>query len=802
MFSTNLSIRIPAITLLVTTLLLPLLVFAQDKKATKPTKGYGEASYSISESQKYMTRWLVAGPIEMPDNESTDESKQLSFFKQEISGPTVSPGKPLSPVNVNGKDYQWEILSSNSEIIDLDAKYAGKDFAAAFAMAEIKSDKTEKRYLGVGSDDGIRIWHNGKLIHDNWIPRGLNKDEDLVPITFQAGSNQILVKVQDLRGGWGFVIRVLDQKATSDQLVAAAGTGDLDQLTALLNAGAPVDATNSAGLTALNNAKLHGFDDVAKFLVEKGAKESAIPSLEKLIDAIYNKLEGKKASGVAILVSKEGRVLYKKGFGYADIEGKQLVQPGTKFRIGSITKQFTAAAILKLQEEGKISVADKLSKFLPDFPRGGEVTIHHLLTHTSGIHSYTGKPDFIAKVTSPITEEELVASFKNDPYDFNPGERWEYNNSAYFLLGHIISKVSGKSYENFLRDNFFVPLGMNNTGIHKSSLKLTNEAKGYTKEKDNYALATNWDMSWAGGAGALYSTVEDLNTWNEALFNGKVLSEKSLQAALTPVLLNSGAKSTPSYGYGLGINNYRGQDVVEHGGGLHGFVSQLARYPEEKVNVVILTNITPSEVSLSSNPIAEFLLWEKMDGQKSKTVDLSVKENLAAYVGRYDFQGAVMTITAEGGNLFAQLSQQPRFPIFPSAEGEYFWKVVDAKIKFIKNGSGEVEYADFEQNGNKLKVAKMKEEKIVSIDKSFYKLYSGRYDMGNSFIITISTESDKIYAQATNQPKFEILPLSESEFTLKEVSAKIIFVTEQDGKVAKLILDQGGQRRDLVRLVD
>jgi CubicO group peptidase (beta-lactamase class C family) len=563
-----------------------------------------------------------------------------------------------------------------------------------------------------------------------------------------------------------------------------------------------IDGINSGGLTALNNAKIHGYQDVAQFLKEKGAKETPMPSLENVINGIYNKLDGKKASGVAILVSKDGKVVYKKGFGYADIDGKQLIQPQTKFRIGSVTKQFTAAAILKLQEQGKISVNDKLSQFIPDFPRGEEVTIHHLLTHTSGIHSYTNRDDFMSKVTSPVSEEELIATIKSDTYDFNPGERWEYNNSAYFLLGHIIGKVSGTSYEKFLQDNFFIPLGMSNTGLYKSSLKLTDEAKGYTKENDKYTLATNWDMSWAGGAGALYSTVEDLNKWNEALFNGKVLSEGSLKAAMTPVLLKNGEKAVPSYGYGVVISNYRGQNIIEHNGGLHGFVSQLARYQDGKVNLVILTNITPPEVSLSTNLIAEFLLWEKMEVQKSKSIDNSVAEDVTAYVGRYDFQGAVMTISAEENNLFAQLTGQQRFPIFPSAAGEYFWKVVDAKIKFMKNANGEVEYAEFEQSGNKRKVNKMKEEKVVTIDKSFYKLYSGKYDMGNNFIITITTESDKIYAQATNQPKLEILPLSEKEFTLKEVNAKIIFVTEPDGKVSKLILDQGGQRRDVVRLVD
>jgi hypothetical protein len=410
----------------------------------------------------------------------------------------------------------------------------------------------------------------------------------------------------------------------------------------------------------------------------------------------------------------------------------------------------------------------------------------------------------MSKVTSPITEEELIAFFKNDPYDFNPGEKWLYNNSAFFLLGHIIGKVSGKPYGEYLKETFFDPLQMTNTGVHTSKLNLQNEAKGYTKENGEYKPATNWDMSWAGGAGALYSTVEDLYKWDEALFNGKVLQEKSLKAALTPVLLSNGKKpDNASYGYGLAIGDYRGQDVVEHSGGLHGFLSQLARYPEENVTVVILTNIAPPEVSLSSNTIAEFLLWEKMEKQKSREVNTAVAEDVKQYAGRYDFQnGMVMIITAENNNLSAQVTGQANFPIFPSGEGEYFWKVVDAKIKFIKNASGEVEYGDFEQSGNKLKVPKLKDEPIVPVDRALYKLYSGKYDYGDDVIVTIYTENDKLFAQATNQPRYEIVPLSDKEFTVRELNAKLLFVKEQDGKVSKFILDMDGQKKDVVRMVE
>jgi CubicO group peptidase (beta-lactamase class C family) len=270
------------------------------------------------------------------------------------------------------------------------------------------------------------------------------------------------------------------------------------------------------------------------------------------------------------------------------------VTPQTKFRIGSITKQFTAAAILRLQKQGKLNVADKLVKFIPDYLRGGEVTLHHLLTHTSGIHSYTSKPDFMNTVTVPVKPEDHIKSFKNDPYDFAPGEKYLYNNSGFFLLGYIVEKVSGQSYADFLRHEFFTPLGMTNTGVHEATAVLKHEATGYAYLNGQFRKAINWDMSRAGGAGALYSTVQDLFRWNEAVFGGKVLSAAILKPAFAPVLTKQDAElqgqKEIGYGYGWAIGKTRGLRVIDHGGGLHGFLSFLLRVPAKSMTVIVLAN--------------------------------------------------------------------------------------------------------------------------------------------------------------------------------------------------------------------
>src|SRR5690606_12859765 len=209
----------------------------------------------------------------------------------------------------------------------------------------------------------------------------------------------------------------------------------------LLGAGADPTYKDESGLTVLHHARLGGQTDVARLLIEKGAVETPLPPLESMVSGLYKSRRGKEAPGVTVLVASGAQVLYKDGFGYADIANKRPATPDTKFRIGSITKQFAAASILKLQEDGRISVNDKLSKFIPDFPRGDEVTIHHLLTHTSGIRSYTDKPDFLEAVTVGAKPEAMIDSFRSDPYDFDPGERFHYNNSGYFLLGYLIAQV-------------------------------------------------------------------------------------------------------------------------------------------------------------------------------------------------------------------------------------------------------------------------------------------------------------------------------------------------------------------------
>ncbi|MFZ4522116.1 MAG: serine hydrolase domain-containing protein, partial [Bacteroidales bacterium] len=288
-------------------------------------------------------------------------------------------------------------------------------------------------------------------------------------------------------------------------------------------------------------------------------EKSRIPSLDYYISNIFRSLQVDTMPGASVLVSLNGDIIYQKGFGYADIEKKIPVTPETKFKIGSVSKQFTAVAILKLQEEGKIKTGDKLSKYIPDFPHGNEVTIYHLLTHTSGIHDYNSTPDL--DVTKPVTPRALLDIIKILPYDFNPGERYLYNNSGYFILGYIVAQLSGKTLSEYLNDTFFKPIGMKNSGIYETNIVLNHEAQGYSMKGEKVKKADFQEMSWALGVGSIYSTTEDLYKWNEAVFNGKVLSNATLKTACTQTVLNSGGKV--DYGFGWFLITNRGFKFIQ-----------------------------------------------------------------------------------------------------------------------------------------------------------------------------------------------------------------------------------------------
>lgn len=758
-------------------------------------------AYKGTQAGKALRDWYVAGPVKVSaDSSKPDIAKQEDFFNrkddQHISASfKVSPGS--SPDLKN-----WKKVNEKSDIIDFDSLFSHQDFASAYAYAVIESADARPAVLAIGSDDALKVWHNGKLVHKNWIPRGIIPDNDVIPLSLVKGRNELLIEVQDMEGGWGFTARFLDEKGLTGKLVKSAAAGNVDEAKRMIEYGARLNVKGENGQTPLDAALINGREEMVQLLLSKGAEKKEVPAADKLVEGLYTELNNKSNPGMAILIAKDGKIIFDKAYGYADVEHKVKITTQTKFRIGSITKQFIASAIMKLQEEGKLSVQDKVSKYLPDFPRGSEVTIHHLLTHTSGIHSFTNKDNFLADVVKPVDTEKALDYFKNDAYDFNPGTRYQYNNSGYFLLGYIIEKITGDTYGNYLKRTFFDPIGMTNTGVHSPRLQLSNEALGYEKAGSEYKRALNWNMDWVGGAGSLYSTTEDLFKWNEALFNNMVLKPASMKAAFTPVVLNTGSLPPGiQYGYGWGINDYRSVASVGHSGGLHGFISQLLRVMKENMTVVMLTNVTPPQVEIDPMKVAELYLWKELPEQTSFTEQKEPEKDIEKYTGRYDFtNGMIMTITKEKDVLYAQVAGQAKHPIFQSSPGQYFWKVVEAKVQFFTDAQGNVTHGHFEQGSFKVDAVKLKEIQTGKADTSLFESYKGVYKYKEGTNIKVTSKNGKLYGEATGDANYELWPLSDTEFLIKELNANLTFKKDAAGKVNAIHIKFAGDARDALRI--
>jgi CubicO group peptidase (beta-lactamase class C family) len=325
---------------------------------------------------------------------------------------------------------------------------------------------------------------------------------------------------------------------------------------------------------------------------------SAQKNYPELLDKYMQaELKVKEYNGTVLVVQK-GKTIYHKAFGLADREWNIPNSLNTKFRIGSITKQFTAACILQLSEKGLLYLDDKLSKYIPDYPKGDSVTIHMLLNHTSGIKNYTDMEAFWPKAILPLPIDSMIAIFKNAPYDFSPGTKFSYSNSGYYLLGLIIEKVSGLKYRDYLLKNIIEKAGLKNTDVDRLDSILQYRAKGYAKTKTGWQHAQLISMEGPYSAGAMVSTVNDLHSWMKALLSNKIISAKSV------IRMTTAYKE--HYGYGMDIDSFKNYRRIWHNGGIPGFSSVLAYYPDKDLYVVAISN-NESNSTRIGNSLASIL---------------------------------------------------------------------------------------------------------------------------------------------------------------------------------------------------
>lgn len=324
------------------------------------------------------------------------------------------------------------------------------------------------------------------------------------------------------------------------------------------------------------------------FIVWSCMRSNAQDLNRKIDSLIQSEFKEPNGPGGVFLIAKKGKPVYEKTFGMANLELNAKLNTNSVFQIGSMTKQFTAIAILMLEEQGKLKISDPVAKYIPSYPNGNNITIHNLLTHTSGIKDFTKMKSLQDIAQKEMTPEQMVDFFKNEPADFAPGEKFEYNNSGYVVLGYIIELVSGGTYEDFIKKNIFDKIGMTNSYYASDRKVIKNRAYGYHKKSSGYVNKTVINFSVPFSSGSLMSTLDDMLKWQNALNQNLLLSSKEETKAFTKYKLNNGQEI--EYGYGWHLKNINGIPTREHGGSIFGFKSMAVYIPSEDIYVLGFSN--------------------------------------------------------------------------------------------------------------------------------------------------------------------------------------------------------------------
>ncbi|WP_282148301.1 serine hydrolase [Algibacter lectus] len=546
---------------------------------------------------------------------------------------------------------------------------------------------------------------------------------------------------------------------------------------------------------------------------------------DKIDQLISKYVEYGKFNG-SVLVANKGEVIFKKGYGMANMEWDMSNAPNTKHRLGSITKQFTAMLILQLAQDGKLDLQAPITSYLPDYPKetGNIITIHHLLTHTSGIPNYTSFPGFMEDESrNPYTPEGFIEKFQDKNLDFKPGERFSYSNSGYFLLGVIAEKLTGKSYEVLLSEKIFKPLDMHATGFDNHSYILKNRATGYEKNAGSYKNSKYLDMSIPYAAGSMYSTAEDLYLWDQALYTNKLLSKKYMELYFKPQI-SAWGNSHYAYGWGVGYSKMGTSTdsiyAIQHGGGINGFNTNILRTPSDKSLIVLLNNTGGAPLSNITNAILGII--------NNKTYSMPKKSVADAMLTVIEAKGTDAGIThyneikdSELYNLEESDLNAMGYQLMGSNNIEASVKVFELIVnEFPKSSNAYDSYAEALMTSGKKDLAitnykksvalnpanqngidflkKLGEDvsdllKDVEVPEAILETYIGNYQLMPGFILAVTREGSQLKTQATGQPVFDVFPKSENVFYLKVVTAQLTFNKGNSGNIESVTLLQGGR---------
>lgn len=563
---------------------------------------------------------------------------------------------------------------------------------------------------------------------------------------------------------------------------------------------------------------------ISALVLSVGAVTLSASDKPEKIDGFIQKMADYNSFSGSVLAADEREVLFKKGYSFANREWEIQNQPDTKFRIGSITKQFTAAIILKLREEGKLKLDDKITDHIDYYRKdtGDKVTIHQLLVHTSGIPSYTSIPNFFQEISiKEFTVEEFVKEYCMKDFDFEPGTDWAYNNTGYYLLGVIIEEITGMTYAEALHHYILDPLEMNDSGFDDFSEILKNRATGYSNLFLDYYNSPYLNMDLPFAAGAMYSTVEDMYKWDQALYGTELLSQESLDLFFKPHVEAMGGQ----YAYGWFIsevdvdNDGEKEKMIRHGGGINGFNTLIVRIPSKGQLLVLLNNTGGAALGFMSDQIFKIMngldyeypkkgigmaLYEKYeDAGIDEAIEFynRLKEDDELDIFNRD-RSELNSLGYYLMNTVKDLNAAEKIFKLNTEEYDDWYNAYDSYAEaLMKQGKTDeaIEYykKSLEMNpGNNNAVEMLKKMGVeysvdISVPVEILKQYIGVYELMPNLKITIRLEGDQLFARASGQPEFEIYPMSENRFFYTAVKAEIEF-HKNDGVVDGMTLYQGG----------
>jgi CubicO group peptidase (beta-lactamase class C family) len=434
--------------------------------------------------------------------------------------------------------------------------------------------------------------------------------------------------------------------------------------------------------------------------------------IAKSLDELIPKRLTEIAPGCVVLVAKDDKIIYRKAFGSANTELNILMQPEMLFRIGSMTKQYTAIAVLQLVEQGKIRLQDSIQKYIKDFPsKGYTITIENLLTHTSGIKDYLSEISNPSKQKETYTPEEGVDYIKDEPLNFKPGSNYRYSNSNFYLLGYIIEIVTGETFEKYLQENVLDKAGLKNTFYIDSEKHIPNVAQGYSKFDGKIEKATLQPIDILYSAGGLISNVDDIYKWHRALYSQQLIKKETLEKAITPYKFPDGTFS--QYACGWFVKNIDGSKTIEHSGSTDGFQSDEIYLPDESVFVVALYNCYEADMDwqILTNDIARVALGKPLDNE------VKVKEDvLKSYVGTYEVNvnsvNHKLIVTFEDGRLSIEATNPedrlPKVQMYAKNENEFYIKEAALRFEFIKDTNNSFKIVTYNTRGKDAEWTKAK----------------------------------------------------------------------------------------------